>query len=177
MEKLILNALKLDRVVRSEADGLVAVEGYACHYNTANHNGEIVDEASFRSWLDTLGKGGMMPIFNYQHGEQIIGGWDRFESDATGLKAYGHLNTNVAFVRDNILPLVEAGDVSHLSTEGWCDWDDLEERGDDLYLRNFKLTGVSLVAMPADFGAKMTLKNEFAAWKKRQKPKPKPILY
>lgn len=169
-KKLILNALRLDRVGEKSGDGLVPIEGYACHYGVANHNGEIVDENSFSYWLGKMKEGGVMPIFNYQHGSDIIGGWDRFESDATGLKGYGHLNTNVAFVRDNVLPLVESGDVTYLSTEGWCDWDSIEERGDSLYLGKFILCGVSLVSLPADFGAKMTIKNEYAAWKQQHKP-------
>lgn len=177
MEKLILNALRLERVEPKTADGLIPVEGYACHFNKPNKHGEIVDEASFKNFFAELKEGGMMPVFNYQHTPQVIGGWDRFETDATGLKAYGHLNANAAEVRDNILPLVEAGDVAYLSTEGWCPFDDVEERGENYYLANFKLLGVSLVSLPADFGAAMKIKNEMEARKKAAKPKYKKLFY
>lgn len=171
MDKLILNALRLEKVgAKAEGEGIIPVEGYVCHFNKANHNGEIVDEASFASFFSELEKGGLMPVFNYQHTDRIIGGWDNFESRANGLYGKGHLNTNVAEVRDNILPLVEAGDIGYLSTEGWCDWDKMEERKNGVYLKDFIMTAVSLVALPADFGAKMKLKNELAEHLKKQVP-------
>lgn len=169
--KMILNALRIERVGEKSQDGLMPIEGYICHYNEPNLNGEIYDEASFAWWLGELEKGGVMPALNYNHSDLIIGGWDRFESDSVGMKGYGHLNTNSAEVRDNILPLVEAGDVNRLSTEGWNDWNFIEERGDALYMGRFTMTAVSLVGFPpADFKAEMvTIRNEFAAWKKQQK--------
>lgn len=178
MEKLILNALEIERINSKTDDGLIPVEGYACHFGVANHNGEIVDEASFKNFFKEMEKGGMMPVFNYQHSDQIIGGWDKFVADSVGLKAYGHLNANVVEVRDNILPLVQAGDVAYLSTEGWCDWDSVNEQGDNYYLANFKLLGVSLVSMPADFGAAIKIKNELELRRKKvAEPKYRKLFY
>lgn len=168
-KKIILNALRLEKVGEQTQDGLVPIVGYICHYNEPNRNGEIYDEASFAWWLGELEKGGVMPALNYNHSDLIIGGWDKFESDSIGMKGYGHLNTKSAMVRDNILPLVEAGDVRHLSTEGWNSWNFIEERGDDYYMGRFIMTAVSLVGFPpADFGAEVaTIKNEYETWKKQ----------
>lgn len=166
--KIILNALRLERVGERSQEGLIPIEGYICHFNKPNLNGEIYDEASFAWWLSELEKGGVMPALNYNHTDLIIGGWDRFESDSVGMKGYGHLNANSAQVRDNILPLVESGDVNRLSTEGWNDWNFIEERGENLYMGRFTMTAVSLVGFPpADFGAEMkTIKNQYQEWKK-----------
>lgn len=158
---MILNALKLESVAKPDDNGLVRIEGYACHYGTANKNGWIVDEKSFADFFNELAEGGMMPVFNYMHTDRIIGGWDSFTSDEIGLKAVGHLNCNCADVRDNILPLMQSGDVCHLSTEGYSDYDREEEREDGIYCGGIKLTGVSLVALPADFDAKATIINSY----------------
>ena len=173
MEYLFTNALKIESVNKTESDGRVIVEGYACHFNKPNGNYEIVDEKSFSECLKMLKDGGQMPVFNYQHTTQIIGGWDEIKADTVGLHVKGHLNTNVADVKNNILPLLEAGDVCHLSTEGWYDWEDIEERDEGCYLKKSFLTGISLVALPADFEAKISMKNKL---KERAKQKAKPLF-
>lgn len=167
--KTFLNALKLERIENKESkDGLIKIAGYACHYGNANHNGEIVDENSFKKFFSDLESGGMMPMFNYQHDDtKIIGGWDKFDSRDDGLYAEGHLNTNSSFVKNEILPLVEAGDVTHLSTQGFCNYSDIDIKEDNYcYIKNFILTGVSLVALPADFSAKADLTNKLSLVRK-----------
>lgn len=167
-----LNALKIERVNRTETGAVVS--GYACHFGKANGNGEIVDEKSFEGFFSQLKDGGLMPAFNFQHDNSlIIGGWDDIAADAEGLHVVGHLNTSSKYVADNILPLVEAGDVTHLSTQGFSYFDDWEEREDGFYIKNFYLTAIALVALPADFGAKAELRNDYRAWKAEQ-PKPEP---
>ena len=170
-----LNALKIESVNRTEKGAVIS--GYACHFGTPNGNGEIVDEKSFEQFFAQLKNSGLMPAFNFQHSDsRIIGGWDTITADADGLHVVGHLNTASKYVADDILPLVEAGDVTHLSTQGFSYFDDWEEREDGFYIKNFYLTAISLVALPADFGAKAELRNDYRAWKecnlKKQPPKP-----
>lgn len=156
----ILNALKVNAIQQKE--GHLTIEGYACHYGEANHNYEIVTAGSFTGFLAELAESGLKPAFTFNHDSGcIIGGWDELESDSTGLLVRGHINTNVAYVRDNLLPLIESGDLSHLSTEGWAmgEWD---ERRQAYVCSEFMLTAISLVALPADFAAKMEMKNDLS---------------
>lgn len=159
-KEMRLNALRLTNThaAKDNAD-LLIVEGYGCHFNSVNGNGEIVTEASFKDFFDELKNGGQMPYFNYQHNpELIIGGWDSIEADEKGLVCRGHLNTKVALVRDTVLPLVESGDLAGLSTEGYAmGWYD--EENQVWHAEKFMLLGISLVSLPADFAAEMVVRN------------------
>lgn len=154
----ILNNLHFNRVERE--GNTLKVEGYACHFNVRNHNGEIVTAESFGNWLDEMSEGGQKPVFNYNHdNNRVIGGWDSIEADETGLLVRGHINTDVAFVRDELLPLIEAGDLSHLSTEGWA-CGEYDEKQNAYVCDQFQLTAIALVALPADFAAKADIHNK-----------------
>ena len=154
------NALALTKTATSSDNAdLLIVEGYGCHFGTANGNGEIVTEASFADFFAELNNGGQMPYFNYQHmPDQIIGGWDEIRADEHGLYMRGHINKRVALVRDTVLPLIESGDLAGLSTEGYSMgwWDD---EANVWHAEKFLLLGVSLVSLPADFAAQMIVRN------------------
>ena len=159
-KEMRLNALRLTNTHTAEDNAdLLIVEGYGCHFNKANGNGEIVTVDSFADFFNELRNGGQMPYFNYQHQpDQIIGGWDSIEADETGLVCRGHLNKRVALVRDTVLPLVESGDLAGLSTEGYAmGWYD--EELNVWHAEKFMLLGISLVSLPADFGAQMIVRN------------------
>lgn len=164
-----LNALRLTstHTAADNAD-LLVVEGYGCHFNSVNGNGEIVTEESFRDFFDELKNGRQMPYFNYQHNpEAIIGGWDSIEADDKGLICRGHLNKKVALVRDTVLPLVESGDLAGLSTEGYAmGWYD--EKNNVWHSEKFILLGISLVSLPADFAAEMVVRNQLRMNRERQ---------
>ena len=84
-KEMRLNALRLTNTHTAEDNAdLLIVEGYGCHFNKANGNGEIVTVDSFADFFNELRNGGQMPYFNYQHQpDQIIGGWDSIEADET----------------------------------------------------------------------------------------------
>lgn len=155
-EKHILNAYRINR---SERDGdTLKIEGYACHFGTVNGNGEVVNKESFDGFLEALKENDLKPTFNYNHNDdKVIGGWDSIAADETGLYVKGHL-TMTAFVRDELLPLIEAGDLSHLSTEGWANGHWSEELN-AFVCDEFLLCGIALVALPADFKAKADIHN------------------
>ena len=160
-KEMRLNALKLTNThTASDNADLLIVEGYGCHFNAVNGNGEIVTADSFTDFFNDLKNGGQMPYFNYQHNpEAIIGGWDSIEADDKGLVCRGHLNKKVALVRDTVLPLVESGDLAGLSTEGYAmGWYDEEKNV--WHAEKFMLFGISLVSLPADFAAEMIVKNK-----------------
>lgn len=181
MDKTVIistNALKLvNKDSKPDADGMVKVEGYACHFGKANGNSEIVDEKSFRAFFKELKARNQMPYFNYNHQNgAIVGGWDKIESDEVGLRVVGHLNTNVALVRDTVLPLIESGDLVGLSTEGFVPWSKIEERENgEYYCGEFILVGISIVPMAADNDARInvmnTLRDGFNAFRAENKPK------
>lgn len=155
------NALQLtSHKVSDENSDLLIVEGYGCHFNTENGNGEIVTEASFADFFSELNEGRQMPYFNYQHNaSDIIGGWDEITADERGLYCRGHINKKVALVRDTVLPLIESGDLAGLSTEGYSmGWYD--EQNAVWHAEKFMLLGISLVSLPADFAAQMVVKND-----------------
>lgn len=166
-----LNAMRIENETKTEGN-LMYIEGYACHFNECNHNGEIVDANSFRAFLDEMERAGQKPMMNYMHTDQLIGGWDSIETDDTGLYVKGHLCLDMPFVRDTVLPLYNAGDLCHLSTEGFTPWNTIEEREDGDYLGQFTLTAIALVALPADFSAKANIRNELKAWKESQNVQP-----
>lgn len=171
-----LNALSLERdgIKRSDDGKRTYITGYACHFNTPNHNKEVVTEDSFREFFADLENGGQMPIFNYQHGLDIIGGWDEIVSDENGLIVTGHLVNDVALVRDTILPLLNDGVLNSLSTEGFIDYNDIEdvfdENGNWQYYtaHKFMLTGISLVGLPADFGATVDIQQNALLLQRKQ---------
>lgn len=155
------NALQLTAQRTASDNGdLLIVEGYGCHFNTENGNGEIVTENSFADFFAELKNGGQMPYFNYQHNAtDIIGGWDEIKADERGLYCRGHINKRVALVRDTVLPLIESGDLAGLSTEGYTmGWYD--EQNGIYHAEKFMLLGISLVSLPADFAAQMIVKND-----------------
>lgn len=164
------NALALQRTRVSESNSdLLIVEGYGCHFNVENGNGEIVTENSFKDFFDELKNGGQMPYFNYQHdANMIIGGWDEIVADDKGLYCRGHINKKVALVRDTVLPLIESGDLAGLSTEGYSmGWYDEEKNVWNA--EKFLLLGISLVSLPADFGAQMVVKNSMRMREEKRK--------
>lgn len=144
----------------SEDSSNLIIEGYAAHFNVPNKNGEIVDANSFKYWLSELDKGEQTPVMNFNHNkDQIIGRWDMLSCDNTGLYAIGHINTDVAFCRDTIVPLVNNGDLNSLSTEGFSDMSENELRDGAVYIKNFFLTAIAIVGLPADFFAKFEIRN------------------
>lgn len=161
IKKLSLNGIALDRKERNEGENLIRIGGYAAHFGKVNGNGEIVTEDSFRNFFEMLQEGGQMPMLTYNHNSDLlIGGWDKITADDKGLYAEGHINADVALVRDTILPLMESGDLNGLSTEGWYDWNTASVNDDgSVNIADYALTAISLVALPADFAAKVESRN------------------
>lgn len=156
----IYNDFKIENAI-SEGD-LLNIDGYCCHYNKVNLNGEMVNEASFKRFFEMQAEGKIKPSLNYNHSDQLIGGIDSLESRNEGLYMRAHLNKKIAFVRDTVVPCIEAGDLNSLSTEGFIlnGWQGVEELGENTYyVKDFVLTAVAVVSVPADYEAKFTFRN------------------
>lgn len=157
MEKKFLSFNKIqldsDNVTKSPDGKRTYIKGYACHFNTVNLNGEMVTPESFDKFGEILANSEKMPVLNYGHTMQVIGQWDHIYCDEKGLVAEGHLVNDIAFVRDNILPMIEDGMIYSLSTEGYVMFDDIEWFDDHYVAKNFELTAIALVELPADMDA------------------------
>ena len=167
-EKMIFSCNGLQFSENEEKPNIIKIEGYAAHFNKANGNAEIVTKNSFKKFLDLMNEKGVKPLLTFDHQSQnIIGGWDNLEIREEGLYAVGHINADVALVRDTILPLMKSGDLNGLSTEGWSSMRENKFSDDGtMEIANFFLYAISLVGFPADYEAKANLKN-------KRKPKKK----
>lgn len=161
-EKIVFSCNGLEHSQNDENPNLVRIEGYAAHFDTPNGNWEIVNRNSFDKFMQERKEKGLRPLLTFDHNSQnIIGGWDDFEIREDGLYAIGHLNTDVALVRDTVLPLMRSGDLRGLSTEGWSNFDEntIHEDG-TMEIKNFFLYAISVVGFPADSAANAELKNK-----------------
>lgn len=149
----LLNGIKIERtnIDFTSDENFVAIKGYACHFGEANLNHEIVGASSFDDFFEKLKNAGIMPGFNYMHTDTIIGGWDALTPDEIGLFAEGRL-CKTEFVRNELLPLMEAGFCNYLSTEGFVNWEDMifNEDNDSYVATQFNLVRISIVDVPAD---------------------------
>lgn len=163
LNKIIFSSNDLHIYNVQEESNLVKIDGTAAHFNTPNLNGEIVDAKSFENFFSLYNDGKITPAFTYNHDpNMLIGGIDRIYIDGDTLRCSAHINKDIAFCRDTLIPMVLAGDVKSYSTEGYISYDDIEERENNTYYAaNFLLTTVSAVTVPADYKSEFTIKNMF----------------
>lgn len=146
----------------AEDGGALKIEGYTAHWDSANLNRQRVNSKSFDKFFDMLAKGKLdNPVLNYNHDStMLIGKVDGLERDKNGLFVRAHINKEVAFVRDTLAPMIMNGDIDKLSTEGYISKNDVEFYDDGtFYIRNFMLSAIAVVSVPADWDAKFELTN------------------
>lgn len=173
----IHNSLNIDDYTNS--DGSFVVNGYAAHFTTPNLNGEIVDARSFSNSIADFDKGLQNVVLNYNHNqEKIIGGVDSLKSDDKGLYISAHLNTNIPYVNEYVIPNIVSKDLRSFSTEGYVSYDDVIANQDGTYyVSNFMLYAVAIVSNPADQLASFSIANAFKANAAVTVLKPKYYLY
>lgn len=183
MNEQVFNAVRLERknIDFDSDDKYVYVKGYACHFGEPNANGEIVTQDSFDNLFADMNKTGIMPAFNFMHRPIPVGVWDKIEPDETGLYVEGRLVKGSQFVRENVLPLLDAGACSYLSTEGYV-YDGYNVEGDayTYVATDFRLIRISLVDVPADFKQSEVNANAISLTRKKKdehKHNRKIILY
>ena len=156
----IHNSINLQNTLEIPEDNKLYLSGYAMHFNETNHNREVVIPGAFDDFFADLKKNNIMPIFDAFHKQDyLIGAWTEIKQDEVGLLVEGFLDLNIAEVANNIAPLVKNGALSGLSTEMWIDYNDIETKEDHYIVKKAMLTGISLVPIPADFQARIVLKN------------------
>lgn len=163
LNKIIFNSNDLHIYNVQEESNFIKIDGTAAHFNTANLNGEIVDAASFDDFFALYDDGKITPAFTFNHDpNMLIGGIDKIYIDGDTLRCSAHINKDIAFCRDTLIPMVLAGDVKSYSTEGFVSYDTIEERENNTYYAgSFILTAVSCVTVPADYQSEFSIKNMF----------------
>lgn len=163
MEQKIYINNTIDDLKFTNGDDKLEIEGYCCHWNTKNLNGEIVMKESFDTFFTAYSKGTIRPVLNHEHqNDKIIGGIDALDRDGTGLYIVAHLNKNIPYVAEWLIPNIEAGDIKNFSTEGFPvgGYNSIRVNDDNSYtVLDFMLTAVAVVAHPADVIADFSVKN------------------
>lgn len=151
-------------------DGFLRIEGTAAHFGSPNLNGEIVTAESFCNFFQLYNDGKLKPALNYNHDStMLIGGIDSIYIKDNALCCSAHLNKDIAFCKDTLIPMVESGDIKSFSTEGYVGYNDIEEREDGNYFaKNFMLTAIAIVSVPADYKSEFCIKNYFDEMKAQQ---------
>lgn len=160
--KIYLNDLE-DNLIFKNSDDKLEIEGYCCHFNRKNLNGEIVYRSSFDTFFTAYEKGTIRPLINHEHNnDRIIGGIDDLDRDDTGLYIVAHLNKNIPYVEEWLIPNIMSGDIKNFSTEGFPvgGYDSIKINDDKSYsVLDFMLTAVAIVNHPADWTADFTVRN------------------
>lgn len=163
MENVVSLLNKYELTINSVNDNLINIEGRACTFNVPNLNGEIVDSNSFKETMNLYNSGKLKPALTYNHcNDRLVGGIDGLTMEDDGLFIRAHLNTDIKFCSETLIPCINSGDVNQLSTEGYIvDGKRGIVKNDNgtYYVKNFLLTAVSIVTVPADANAVFSVKN------------------
>lgn len=173
-KNLILNtSTDVEYHYNSEA-GRIDIAGTACHWNKVNLNSQIVTNTSFDTFLSLYGSGKLSVVVNYEHNsDKVIGTIDEVKKESDGLWVEGHLNSNIPYVKEWLLPLIEAGDIKSLSTEGYIlnGYKGIVELSDGSYIvKDMILTAVAVTSHPADWDADFSVKNYIEEYKALKTP-------
>lgn len=163
MEQKIRLYNDIDLLSFNSEDDRLNIEGYACHYGVCNLNNEIVFKDSYNTFFEAYNQKKVMPILNFNHdNNKQIGSIDDITSDSTGLYVKAHINKNIPWCRDWLIPNIEMGDIKSYSTEMIVigGYDGIKRNDDGTYVvLNGLLTAVAVVQHPADYRSEFTVKN------------------
>lgn len=175
---ILLNAVKIkgaDIDYASDEKKVAIKKTYACHFGKPNENNEVVNQDSFDEMFKKYKESdGIRPSINWQHDPRlIIGEWTDLVPNTIGLQVEGWLAKQNWFVREWLLPLIDAGKNLYLSTEGYCPWDAMEWNDEKGFYtaKQFDLIRISLVDVPADFEQKVVKTNAVELHPDNEEPK------
>lgn len=162
-----------------EDKDFLIIEGTAAHFDVPNLNNEIVGKESFDKFFEMYSSNKIIPSLTYNHdSNNLIGGIDDVYIEKDTLMCLAHINKNIKFCADTLIPSILAGDTKSYSTEGFVNYDDIVEHEDGTYYcKNFMLTAISVVNLPADYKSEFVIKNWYEAEKALRKPKSKWYLF
>lgn len=176
MEQKIRLYNDIDLLTFNSEDKVLKIEGYAAHFGTKNLNNEIVFKESFDLFFNAYDAKKIQPILNFEHDNtKQIGGIDEIFSDATGLYVKAHINRNIPYCAEWLIPNIENGDIKSFSTEavvvGGRDGIRINEDGSYIVL-NAMLTAVAVVQHPADWQSEFSVMNYLKSFPEQPKPQP-----
>lgn len=132
------------------------VQGIASSFSRVDSYGHKVAPGAYRDTLAEHAKAGTAPAMLWSHAQDSpVGRWEKLEETSQGLFAGGRLNLKTAAGREAFEHL-SAGDISGLSVGFRVLPGGDEMDGDIRILKRIQLFEVSLVAIPADAGARIT---------------------
>jgi hypothetical protein len=140
--------IRVDAGLRvAEAEGAVAIEGYASRFGLRDQGGDVVAKGAYGAGLKRLEAAGGRVRMLWQHDPaRPIGVWDEVREDGTGLYVKGRILTGVAQGRE-AAELLAAGAIDGLSIGYRTIRASRDEKGARL-LHELELWEVSLVTFP-----------------------------
>lgn len=153
----------IDTITFNAEEDKMNIAGYACHFGTRNLNGELCFKETFNQFFEAYKEGKVRPILNFDHqNDKQIGMIDAIDADATGLYVMAHINRNIPWCRDWLIPNIEMGDIKSFSTElaviGGRNGVKINDDGTYDVLAAH-LIGCAVVQHPADYRSEFTVKN------------------
>lgn len=144
------------QVKRADVSEKGMFSGYASTFNASpDRAGDVIQRGAFRKSIEQYKSNGSMPGLLWAHDmREPVGRWLALSEDSKGLAAEGKLTLDVTRGRD-AHALLKDGALS-LSIGYFIRKDGSERNGTTLLLKDIELLEVSLVAVPANVGAKIT---------------------
>lgn len=153
----------IDNFVCNSDEEKLNIEGYACHFGLENLNHEYCFKESFTEFFTAYNEKKVRPILNFEHqSDKQIGSIDDVIADETGLYVKAHVNKNIPWCRDWLIPNIEMGDIRSFSTElaviGGRNGIKINDDGSYSVLSAY-LVACAIVQHPADYRSEFTVKN------------------
>jgi HK97 family phage prohead protease len=140
--------------IKSEAQGLVI--GYASVFGGVDSYGDSIAPGAYTNSLAEFKANRSAPVMLWSHAQDSpIGRWINLEEDARGLRVEGQLNLKTA-AGQQAFEHLRAGDINGLSIGYSVPAGGSQTVDGVTLLRQIKLLEISIVALPADVGARVS---------------------
>jgi len=133
------------------------IAGTAAHFGRQNLNGWTLAHGSLDRWMSDFQRGGRkLPMLWGHDSAEQIGSFDAARIEGDRLILGGRLNLGVERARE-VRALILAGDTTGLSIGADVDTNDVERTRGGLVFRKATLLETSVVGMPADTEARISV--------------------
>jgi HK97 family phage prohead protease len=142
------------KAVSDKDDGLFS--GYASVFGNVDAYNEVVAPGAFRKSLDEIAaRGDPLPALWQHKYDEPVGGYDKLEEDANGLKVEGFLLTDAVQRAREAYALIKRRVVSGLSIGFYVVSSSFNEKTNIRTLTELDLVEVSIVTVPANDDARI----------------------
>lgn len=129
------------------------IEGIAWPFGSPDRVGDVIDRGAFTKALPPL------PMLASHDQRETVGVWDQIEEAADGLRVKGRLLINDVVRAAEVQALIKAGAMRGLSI-GFVDRKSAPRKGGGRNISELELLEISVVAVPAHPGARITSAKE-----------------